>query len=215
MYLRTYEHEGRTGYLFGPEGFSGPLAVVDPVGSIEPILAERRERPIERIVLTSGHFDAEAVRALQRHTDARLGAHRLLGPRLEKAGIAVADRLSGGDRFEVGGIEVRVLATPGIDRGSIVLLAGGAWLFTGLTLPTGPRRPAGIVASDPVAHYVSLRMLSQLPPGTIVLPGARTAAERRSTLGRELERNPLLTAADLAAFRAAATGSEPPPEPAR
>ncbi len=27
MYIRTYEHEGRCGYLFGADGFHGPLVL--------------------------------------------------------------------------------------------------------------------------------------------------------------------------------------------
>jgi glyoxylase-like metal-dependent hydrolase (beta-lactamase superfamily II) len=202
MYIRTYEHEGRCGYLFGTEGFHGPLAVVDPVGDIAPILAERRDRPIEMLFLTSGRFDGEAVRALRAATGAPVHAHRALGPALEAAAIPLAARLGGGDRLDLGGVGVRVLATPGVDRGGMVVLVADSYLFTGETLPIGALDPTAPASEDPTSHYVSLRMLRQLPGGTEVLPGRRTITERRSTLAREAMRNPLLTAPSLQAFLA-------------
>ncbi|GIW73292.1 MAG: hypothetical protein KatS3mg102_2834 [Planctomycetota bacterium] len=214
MYIRTYEHGTRCSYLFGPEGFSGPLAVVDPAGDPSRLLAGTRDRPIEQVYLTSGRFEPEAVRALLAATGARLHAHRTLAPRLEAAGLPLAVRLAGGDRLEVGGIELRVLATPGIDRGAICLLLAEAYLFTGETLPLGGFAPDTPPADDPVSHYVSLRMLSQLPGDIEVLPGRRTAAARRSTLAAELAGNPLLAAPDLQAFLAQCARGSPAQPPA-
>ena len=131
-----------------------------------------------------------------------------------------------GDVLEVGGLRLVARATPGhtpehlawevsgdaTDHPSAVLTGGSLLVGSaGRTDLLGPDATDGLTG----AQFASLRALAALPDDVAVLPthgpgsfctagpvdGART-----STIGQERQANPLLTAPDEAAFRAALMG---------
>ncbi|MFN4046232.1 MAG: MBL fold metallo-hydrolase [Acidilobaceae archaeon] len=114
--------------------------------------------------------------------------------------------------IKVGGIELRVLETPGHTPGSVTIIAPGEILIgdllleaariasltslafktpvalTGDTLFKGTIGRADLPGSSPSDMIVSLRKISMLPPETIIYPGHGP----QTTLREELQGNPHL-----------------------
>jgi glyoxylase-like metal-dependent hydrolase (beta-lactamase superfamily II) len=138
--------------------------------------------------------------------------------------------LRDGDEVDLGGLRLRVLATPGHthEHLSYLLLDGDrpAGVFTGGSLLVGAAARSDLVSPEKTealarAQYASLRRLARLPDEVAVWPthGAGSfcttpaGAERTSTIGREKATNPLLNVPGEDAFVAALTssvGSFPP-----
>lgn len=143
----------------------GEALLVDGANDADRILAELDGLNVKAIVQTHGHFDH--VQALKRLVDA-LGvpvyAHG--GDRIPVA----TEHLGEGDTFEVGGVTVRALHTPGHTPGSVSFVAG-PFLFSGDTLfPGGPGNTEG----DPnrfAQVMTSLGRMFALPDETRVCPG--------------------------------------------
>lgn len=135
-----------------------------------------------------------------------------------------------GDEVDLGGLRMRVLATPGHthDHLSYLLLDGEnpVGVFTGGSLLVGAAARSDLMSPEETdalarAQYASLRRLASLPDQVKVWPThgsgsfctAPAGAERTSTIGREKATNPLLAVPDEAAFVVATTkavGSYPP-----
>ncbi|GAA3119564.1 MBL fold metallo-hydrolase [Planomonospora alba] len=125
--------------------------------------------------------------------------------------------LSDGEEMDLGGLTLRALATPGHTREhtAFLLLDGSTpiGVFTGGSLIVGSAARTDLAGREHTAElahaqYHSLRRLSLLPDETEVWPthgagsfcSAPPGAERTSTIGREKEGNPLLSAPDPDAF---------------
>ena len=125
------------------------LAVIDPGGDAEMILAKAKELggTVKYVIDTHGHIDhiaanrevieATGAQLLIHELDARLLAHpdgnlsSLMGMRLTSP--APSRLLKEGDKVVVGEDEMTVLRTPGHTPGGICMLASG-YAFTGDTL---------------------------------------------------------------------------------
>ncbi len=189
-------------YLFGPDG-SGPLAAVDPGEDVEEILDAAAGRPLALIFATHGHEDHVCgIRALKERTGALVAAHRFAGPDFEARGIPLDVPLAGGDRFDVGGVPLRVLYTPGHHPAAISILVADRWLFTGDTLFVGNCGRTDLPGASAMNLYMSLQMLSNLPDDVIVLPGHDYGPSPTSTIGRERAENPTMRAASFEEFLA-------------
>ncbi|MHC4390660.1 MAG: MBL fold metallo-hydrolase [Planctomycetota bacterium] len=200
MRIATVPSGNKISYLFGPEG-SGPLCAVDPGTELEALIAAARGRPIDTIILTSGFGSPDIVGQLRDRYDAVILAHRSLCVHLEEAGLKPLNPIAGGMRTEQEGLPYRFLATPGVDPFGLCVLAGEAYLFTGETLLVGGIGRLDGPGANERMLYVSLGMLAQLPPDLVVLAGRDLGHGTRSTLGRQLEVNPALTATSFEAFR--------------
>ena len=125
--------------------------------------------------------------------------------------------LADGDEVDLGGLALRVWATPGHTAEHLVyLLLDGAQVlavFTGGSLLVGAAARtdlSGPQQTEPLARaqYASLGRLLTLPDATPVYPthgagsfcSAPPGAERTTTIGREKATNPLLAAGDEDAF---------------
>lgn len=148
-------------------------AIVDP-GDPAPVIAalESRGLQLDGILVTHHHADhTGGVMALKQ----RFGA-TVFGPATE-AIDGVDQRLRGGDRIEVLGLEFRVIDVPGHTRGHIAYFAearaaAGAraarppWLFCGDTLFAGG---CGRLFEGTAAQMLaSLDAVAALPPDTMV-----------------------------------------------
>ncbi|WP_084965540.1 MBL fold metallo-hydrolase [Thermoactinospora rubra] len=126
-------------------------------------------------------------------------------------------RLDDGDEVDLGGLTLRVLATPGHtgEHLAYVLLDGNAPLgvFSGGSLIVGSAARTDLAGPDRTeelarAQYRSLRRLATLPDQAALWPthgagsfcSAPAGARRTSTVGAEKATNPLLQAADEDAF---------------
>lgn len=87
-----------------------------------------------------------------------------------------------------GGIELKVIHTPGHTQGSICLKSTRNLLFTGDTLFKGSVGRSDLQESDSNKLKKSLNILKQFPPDTIILPGHGES----STIKQEIELNPFL-----------------------
>lgn len=125
--------------------------------------------------------------------------------------------LGDGDEADLGGLTLRVLATPGHTGEHLAyLLADGPTalgVFTGGSLLVGAAARTDLVSAEQAgplarAQFASLRRLAALPDATAVWPthgagsfcSAPPGAERTTTIGREKATNPLLAAPDEDTF---------------
>jgi glyoxylase-like metal-dependent hydrolase (beta-lactamase superfamily II)/rhodanese-related sulfurtransferase len=132
--------------------------------------------------------------------------------------------LADGDEVDLGGLTLRVWATPGHtgEHLAFLLLDGDRTLgvFTGGSLLVGSAARtdlAGAEQTEPLARaqYASLRRLTILPDSTPIFPthgagsfcSAPPGADRTSTIGREKATNPLLAAPNEDTFIAQLLGS--------
>lgn len=132
--------------------------------------------------------------------------------------------LRDGDEVDLGGLRLRVLATPGHTHEHVsFLLCDGelpVGVFSGGSLLVGSAARTDLVSPEQTealarAQYASLRRLAALPGGTAVWPthgagsfcSAPPGSERTSTVERELDSNPLLRAGNEDGFVEALLGS--------
>lgn len=168
--IEGYLGLGRLGnncYVLQPPS-GGPVTLIDAPEGIEEVLAALGDTPIERTVVTHGHFDHWlGFDVLGTVTEAPMYAgaeERDLEPSYG------ALPLEDGDVFSVGNAVVQVIHTPGHTPGSICLLVEGA-LLTGDTLfPGGPGRTRTPENLQTEIESITTRLLT-LPAETLVLPG--------------------------------------------
>jgi glyoxylase-like metal-dependent hydrolase (beta-lactamase superfamily II)/rhodanese-related sulfurtransferase len=125
--------------------------------------------------------------------------------------------LADGDEVDLGGLRLRVLATPGHtdEHLSFLLLDDGRELgvFTGGSLIVDSAARTDLLGAERTeelarAQYRSLRRLATLPEATAVWPthgagsfcSAPPGAERTTTIGAQKQTNPLLAASDEDTF---------------
>ena len=189
-------------YLFFDEADRRCL-VIDPGAEAERILeliAGEKLLP-QAVVLTHGHPDhlgaAAAIGArfriplwLHKADDQMLrsqgqrGLAALFGIEpLPAAGRLLAD----GDILSAGGMELKVIHSPGHSPGSILLLGQGL-LFSGDTLFQGDVGRTDLPGGDEKELRRSLDRIRELPPNTLILPGHGPG----SVLEQELQNNPYL-----------------------
>ncbi|MEU4801176.1 MBL fold metallo-hydrolase [Actinosynnema sp. NPDC023587] len=139
---------------------SASCAVVDP-GPLdrEHLARVAAHGPVDVVLLTHGHHDHSEGAA---EFGALVGAPvRARNPELGTEGLA------GGDVVRAGGLEIRVLATPGHTDDSVCFLVENAVLTGDTVLGRGTTVLDGSLRD----YLASLDVLADLPPGTIALPG--------------------------------------------
>lgn len=169
-------------------------AVVDPGGSSRQIIQTVKASGCKpcAIFLTHGHYDhTGGVADLQEewpdvpvylnHRDTPTDAYtmQLMPP------IHGAKSYDEGDVFQVGSLQVSVMATPGHSEGSVVLRCGDV-LFCGDTLFAGSCGRTDFVGGSTRKIMASLARLANLEGNLKVLPGHMET----STLDHERSRNP-------------------------
>jgi len=184
----------------GREGGEGIL--VDAGGPAEPVLdlVRRHRVRVTHLLNTHHHHDHTCENgALRRATGARLLAHRLEAPLIDGLDATLEDD----ERFETGGLSVRVLHIPGHTAGQAAYVVSRvddadkrghasepAVCFTGDTLF---RASVGSTTAPGHTTFADLRRslvdrLLALPDATIVAPGHAEP----TTIGDERARNPFL-----------------------
>ncbi len=187
---------------------TGEAICVDPGDEPAEILALARDMGVRitRIVCTHAHLDhIMAVRAVKEATGAPFLLHAddldLAGqlPLVARAWLGsevppapAPDYLvRDGDDFEIAGVSLTALHTPGHTQGSICV-HGGGMLFSGDTLFRGSIGRTDLPGGD---HEQLMRSITErlldLPDDTIVLPGHM----QETTIGAERGDNPWVLAA--------------------
>ena len=181
-------------YLIGDES-TKEAVVIDPGSPPETESAALAEYglTLKYIINTHDHYD---------HTGGNAALSKATGAEIamqETAHSAHTIDLKDGDVLRVGGIELRIIHTPGHTIDSISVLAGGE-LFSGDTLFVGKVGGTGL-GEDARAEYASLHdKLMVLPPETRVWPGHNYGVRPSSTIGDELRENPFILRKSFESF---------------
>ncbi|MFC1485613.1 hydroxyacylglutathione hydrolase family protein [Candidatus Latescibacterota bacterium] len=181
-------------YLIADE-IAREAAVIDPGDPPREEMRALKENglTLTYIINTHDHFDHTGGNAeLARATGARIAMYRSARSRRDID-------LSDDDTLRVGGIELRVIHTPGHTPDSLCILAGSE-LMTGDTLFVGKVGGTGY-GRDAREEYESLhRKLMILPPETRVWPGHDVGVRPSSTIGEEQRENPFILRDSFEAF---------------
>jgi glyoxylase-like metal-dependent hydrolase (beta-lactamase superfamily II) len=180
--------------------------VVDPGWpgeGLERLLSQAEEDgiTIKYIVLTHSHNDhTGGVAEIVSKTGAEIVIHEEELPPAAKKGFDYDIAVRDNDLLSLGGLELRIIHTPGHSQGSICLYTGGR-LFTGDTLFVGGCGRADLSGSDPRLLYDSLfNKLLALPGDTEVYPGHDYGDAPSTTLERERQENRFFKATSLEDF---------------
>lgn len=194
-------------YLARRDG-SDRAVIVDPGAEPDRLLnaIERLGVSLEAILLTHTHFDhIGAVAPVARETGAEVWV-----PEIERPVLADVNRyvpfpelgsfesyeaehvLVGGERFELAGLEIDVLFTPGHSPGHVTFsIPGELAIFSGDVLFRGSVGRVDLPGGDWETLLASIASLVDgLPPETAVYPGHMGV----TTLGAERASNPFLAA---------------------
>jgi len=160
------------------DGPGGHGVLIDGNGVFGPLLSRIEREAIEVTHLLLTHRHGDHVEGIE-EVAGRLGVEVLGG-----------DVLSEGDVLTTGGLEIRVLETPGHAPGHLAFLVNGTDCLTGDVLfrrTVGGTRGGGPTGFDDLRASVMERLLT-LPLETRLHPGHREP----TTVGEEREENPFV-----------------------
>jgi glyoxylase-like metal-dependent hydrolase (beta-lactamase superfamily II) len=191
-------------YLVRRDGAERAL-LIDPGDEAPRLLAAMNELSVdpEAILLTHTHFDhIGAVAPIARATGAPVYCPRAELPVLENPdafippmfgsveGWEAEQALDGGERLQLAGFDVEVIATPGHSPGHVTFVLDGA-LFSGDVLFQGSVGRTDLPGADHATLMASIAtLLERFDDDTKVHPGHMGL----TTLGQERATNPFLQA---------------------
>ncbi|MBN1998905.1 MBL fold metallo-hydrolase [candidate division KSB1 bacterium] len=182
------------GYVVADEK-SASAAIVDPSYAPEKIVRFCRENDlkIKYVFCTHGHYDhTNGNSEIESVTGAKV---LLYGDTDPQTGLSVKD----GTTLPLGGLDVKIIHTPGHTLDSICIHTGDA-LFTGDTLFVGKVGGTDFGAGARAEYDSLFNKLLKLPEKTRVFPGHNYGTAPESTIGHEKQTNPFLLQADFESF---------------
>ena len=195
-------------YLLG-DAQTGQAILIDPViSSMERDLGVLHELGLTLAFTLDTHIHADHITAaleLRRATGSKIAAPAFDG--LPCADVAIEE----GRPFEVGGLSLQPLHTPGHTAGHFAYLLGER-VFTGdaLLIDGCGRTDFQHGDADALYHSVTGKLFA-LPDDTLVYPAHDYQARRVSTIAQEKQRNPRLGAGKtLEQFREIMAGLDLP-----
>lgn len=186
---RSIDPDSRVNSYIVADRPGGSAVIIDTGASMGPLISaiDRLNLKVLRILCTHHHHDHVLFGAIWRERC----ACPLAGPMKERWSIADLDQeLEGGEMIEVGGLRIRVLATPGHTVGHLAYHVEDHAVFCGDSLFRGSvagTEAPGHGTFQELRHSI-LEVLMTLPPETPVWPGHADP----TTIGDEWERNPFV-----------------------
>ena len=190
-------------------------AVVDAAWEIDEILrlAAQDDMEITHAFVTHTHPDhvggrfagieIEGVTELLGKCDAKVVVHKAEAEFLKALSRSDIMKTEGGDKVDIGGIEIQLLHTPGHTPGSQCFLVKNR-IVAGDTLFIGSCGRVDLPGSSPEQMYYSLtQKLMALPDDTILFPGHNYSDKTTSTMGEQKRSNPYFQFRSLKQFLAA------------
>jgi len=193
--------------------------LVDPAWSVDALLdqAEADGMRVTGALVTHYHQDhvggsifgmeIEGLARLMARAPVRVHVNAREAEGVRKVtGLSASDLVAhaGGDVLALGGMQVRLLHTPGHTPGSQCFLVEEAGapgrLVSGDTLFLGSCGRVDLPGGDPEALFHSLEHLGRLPDDTLLYPGHLYSADPSSTIGEQKRSNPYLRVARLEDF---------------
>ncbi len=176
--------------------------VVDPAWQVDTILkeAKKEDLKIKGALITHAHFDhVNGLEELLNATDGVAYIHKSEAPYL-KGMSGNLKKVEGGDKINVGDVEITLLHTPGHTPGSQCFLVQNR-LISGDTLFINACGRCDLPGGNAEEMYHSLKRLSELDGSTILFPGHNYSDEATSsTIDQERKHNPYLQAGNLQNF---------------
>ncbi len=195
MYFRQIKiggYDENFSYLIGDEA-TREVMVVDPdnLEMLSQIITEEGLK-VKGILITHEHGDhVVGVPATVEKYGVPVYIHAAGRHKVENAGAEIKE-IVGGELITIGGLEIRVIHTPGHAPGAVCFLAEGK-LIVGDTLFVGGCGRCDLAGSDVEAMYVSLfEILAKFPDETEIYPGHDYGERPYSTIGREKKENRFL-----------------------
>ena len=191
------------------------VAVVDAAWEIDSILriAAGDDVEITHAFVTHTHPDnvggrfagieIEGVTELLSKCKAKVVVHKSEAEFLNALSPSDIIKTESGDKIDVGGLEVRLLHTPGHTPGSQCFLIDHR-IVSGDTLFIGSCGRVDLPGSNPEQMYYSLtQKLMALPDETVLFPGHNYSDQPTSTIRAEKQNNPYFQFHSLKQFLAA------------
>jgi glyoxylase-like metal-dependent hydrolase (beta-lactamase superfamily II) len=201
-------------YLIGSKQ-SRKIAVVDAAWDIDAILkiAAEDDMEITHAFVTHTHPDhvggrfagieIQGISELLSKCKAKVVIHKAEAEFLKGPAASDLIKAESGDTINVGGLEVRLLHTPGHTPGSQCFLLDNR-IVSGDTLFIGACGRVDLPGSNPEQMYYSLtQKLMALPEDTVLFPGHNYSDRPTSTIGAEKKTNPYFQFRSLKQFLAA------------
>lgn len=187
------------GYIVGNRK-TGTAAVIDPGWDTAHLIetAKKEGLKITDILTTHTHFDhINDVPKMVKETGSTIYVHT--NESNAPAAAGTVREVNDGDIISAGGVEFKVMHTPGHTRGSVCYITGDA-LFTGDTLFVDAIGRTDLEDGDPETMFLSLQKIKSLPDKMIIYPGHHYGSEPTSTIGEQKKRNPYLANNSLPDF---------------
>jgi glyoxylase-like metal-dependent hydrolase (beta-lactamase superfamily II)/rhodanese-related sulfurtransferase len=227
--LRSTDGTGSLAYIIASEK-TLQAAVVDPnLSDVDLILKTLSDLGLTLTTIIDTHTHADhysGSQILKERTGARIVMHKEAGEKWQSVHLGDAfgigdilranvkasiDRfVIDGDTIDIGGIEIKVIYTPGHANDHIALLAEGD-LFTGDVLLIGQAGRSDLPGGNPEEQYDTLfKKLLSLPDDTFIHPAHDYEGNEYSTIGEEKQDNPFLESRSKAEYVAFVKDFFPP-----
>lgn len=170
-------------YLVGEK--NGAVAYIDPGWESQKIIdqAQKDGVKIEAVLLTHTHYDhSQELSQVLDQTGAFAYVEKTALTELQD--LKNVQSVVDGDIIKVGGVEIKVLHTPGHREEAICFLAGKN-LFTGDTLFINGTGRTDLPGGNASKLQQSLQKIAKLPEETVIYPGHDYGEVPFRTMGEE------------------------------
>lgn len=182
------------------EASSKQALVVDPAWDVPAMrtVLDKEGWILSGVFLTHHHFDhINGLGEILQWKDVPVYMHQQDAGVLRGGFASNLKLVAGGERINLGALELTVLHTPGHTEGSLCLQIADH-LLTGDTLFIRGCGRVDLPNSDPEKMFATLKKIASLDDRVLVLPGHHYGPTPTAALGDERKQNPFLKMAQSA-----------------